>query len=89
MSLRSPGHLKKNKRNFGTMSDQNKMTWKSPGQSLQIVEKNNKFSDILCTRYFLSLRSPGHLKKISENLAQCQTKIKWPGNRQDKVYKYR
>ncbi len=39
LSLRSPGHLKKNKLNFGTMSHQNKMAWKSPGQSLQIVEK--------------------------------------------------
>ena len=33
----------------GTMSSQNKMAWKSPGQSLQIVEKTTNFCDILCT----------------------------------------
>ncbi len=53
MSLRSPGHLKKKKLNFGTMSHQNKMAWKSPGQSLQIVEKTTNVSDILCTRFFV------------------------------------
>ncbi len=34
---------RKIKLDSGTMSNQNKMAWKSPGQSLQIVEKTTNF----------------------------------------------
>ncbi len=43
----------KNKLNFGTMSHQNKMAWKSPGQSLQIVEKTTNLVTYCVLGFFV------------------------------------
>ncbi len=41
----------KNKKDFGTMSHQNKMSRKSPGHIVYkyILKKNRQFGDVLCT----------------------------------------
>ncbi len=64
------------------------MAWKSPGQSLQIVEKTTNFCEILCTCFVCPCDRQDIRRQINlDSGTMSITKIKWPGNRQDKVYK--
>ena len=61
------------------MSHQNKMAWKSPGQSLQIVEKTTNFYEILCICFVCPCDRQDIRRKIklASGTMSNQNKMSW------------
>ncbi len=69
----------KNKLDFGTMSHQNKVSWKSPGQIVYKYFKKRQFGDVYCALalYVLAIARTSENNKLDFGTMSHQNKMSW------------